>query len=69
MTARTAILLGVASMILLPFMGMIGALFKVQHWPLAWVWLTVAWLFSTIMMIVVASKVLRYPGFKDFLDR
>ena len=47
----------------------IGALFKIQHWPMAWVWNSSASLFSIIMLLIVARKVLRYPGFKDFLDQ
>ena len=69
MKARTAILLLVISAFLLPLFGWIGAMFKIQHWPMSWAWDLVAWLFSAVMAFVVAMKVLRYPGFKDFLDQ
>ncbi len=69
MKARTVIILWMLSAILLPLLGILGALFKIQHWPLAWVWEVCAWLFSAIITVVLASKILRYPGFKDFLDR
>ena len=69
MKARTAILLLVISAFLLPLFGWIGAMFKIQHWPYAWVWQLIAWIFSAVMAFVVAMKVLRYPGFKDFLDQ
>ena len=65
MTARQSIslfLLGAALMIL-------GAMFKVQHWPGADMMLATASLLQIIGVLVVAIKVLRYPGFKDFLDR
>lgn len=68
MTARIAIILWVASAVLLPVLGAIGALFKIQHWPLAWVFELLGWCFSAIMTLIVAAKFLRYPGFKDFLD-
>lgn len=37
MTARVAILLLVISAVLFPVLGAMGALFKIQHWPLAWI--------------------------------
>ena len=69
MTARTAIILWVVSAVLLPVVGAMGALFKMQHWPFAWVFELLGWCFSAIMTLIVAAKFLRYPGFKDFLDR
>jgi CBS-domain-containing membrane protein len=46
----------------------IGALFKVQQWPLARTWQIAGWLFSAIMTVVVAVEILSHPGFKEFLD-
>jgi hypothetical protein len=69
MTARTAIIIWLVAALLLPVMGAVGALFKIQHWPFAWFFEVVGWLFSAAMSMVLVLKVLRYPGFKDFLDR
>ena len=69
MTARTAIIVWLVAALLLPVMGALGALFKIQHWPFAWLFEVVRWLFSASMSVVLVFKVLRYPGFKDFLDR
>lgn len=69
MTARGALWLWIASAVLLPIAGLLGALFKVQHWPYEWVWQVAAWLFNMAMSMILGTKVLRYPGFKDFLDR
>lgn len=65
MTARGAIvlfLLGVAITI-------VGATLKIMHWPFADAMLTGASLMQTISALVLAYKVFRYPGLKDFLDR
>lgn len=65
MTARGAIVLflfGVAIMI-------VGASMRFQHWPYADALVSGASLLQTISMLVLAWKVFRYPGAKDFLDR
>lgn len=64
MTARSAIILFLFGLGL----GIVGALFKIQHWPMAGILLIAGSLFQTIAVIVLAIKVSRYPGFKDFLD-
>ncbi len=64
MTARGAIvlfLLGVAITIA-------GATFKIQHWPFADALISGASLIQMIAVLVIAYKVFRYPGAKDFLD-
>ncbi len=68
MTARVAILLLVISAVLFPVLGAMGALFKIQHWPLAWVFELIGGCLASVMAVVVLVKILRYPGFKDFLD-
>ena len=64
MTARGAIVL-----LLVGFaVSIIGALFKVQHWPYSTMVLVASSLMQAIAVILLAVKVSRYPGFKDFLD-
>lgn len=64
MTARGAIIL-----LLIGFaFSIIGALFKIQHWPYAGPLLVASSLIQSIAVLVLAVKVSRYPGFKDFLD-
>lgn len=64
MTARGAIVL-----LLVGFaVSIIGALFKIQHWPNAGGLLIASSLMQAFAVIVLALKVSRYPGFKDFLD-
>ncbi len=48
-----------------------GSLFKFMHWPpaLANVQLLIGSIFQSVAFIGIALKVLRHPGFKDFLDR
>ncbi len=65
MTARGAIVLflfGVA-------LTIVGATLRFMHWPFADAMLTGASLMQTISVLVLAYKVFRYPGLKDFLDR
>ena len=69
MKARTAILLILTEASIVTTSAPFGAMSKIQDWPYAWVWQLVAWIFSAVMAFVVAMKVLRYPGFKDFLDQ
>jgi hypothetical protein len=64
MTARQAIML----FLLGAALGIIGALFKIQHWPFAGELLMISSALEAIAVIVIAVKVGRYPGFKDFLD-
>jgi hypothetical protein len=64
MTARGAIvlfLLGVAITIA-------GSTFKIMHWPFADALLSGASLVQVIAVLVIAYKVFRYPGAREFLD-
>ena len=65
MTARGAIVLLLVGFVV----SIIGALFKIQHWPHSTAVLIASSLMQTIAVIVLAIKVSGYPGFKDFLDR
>jgi hypothetical protein len=65
MTARTAIIW----LVIGTGIGMLGALFKIQHWPYSGELLTISTLLQIIALIVLAVKVGRYPGFKEFLDQ
>lgn len=42
-----------------------GRLFKIPHWPTPDLFLGI----MLILALLLAWRVLRYPGFKDFLDR
>ncbi len=65
MTARGAIVL-----LLIGFaVSIMGALFKIQHWPYSTFFLVASSLMQASAVIVLAIKVSRHPGFKDFLDR
>ncbi|HNR53997.1 MAG TPA: gliding motility protein GldL [Flavobacteriales bacterium] len=64
MTARGAIvllLLGLA-------IGIVGNMFRLQHWPYAGALTIGATTIQAIAVFVLIIKVSRYPGFKDFLD-
>ena len=50
-------------------LSIIGSLFKIQHWPHASELLIASSLIQAFAVVVIALKVSRYPGFKDFLDR
>lgn len=64
MTARGAIVL-----LLVGFsVSILGALFKIQHWPHAGELLIASSLMQSIAIVILALKVSRYPGFKYFLD-
>ena len=64
MTARVAIII-----LLIGFaVSIVGALFKFQHWPYSTMVLVASSIMQAIAVIVLAIKVARYPGFKDFLD-
>lgn len=65
MTARTAIIW----LVIGTSIGMLGALFRIQHWPYAGELLTISTLLQVIALVVLAVKVGRYPGFKEFLDQ
>ncbi|MCB0768875.1 MAG: gliding motility protein GldL [Flavobacteriales bacterium] len=65
MTARGAIVL----LLLGLGIGIIGNLFKIQHWPNTGAILISASSIQAVAVFILALKVSRYPGFKDFLDR
>jgi|JI10StandDraft_1071094.scaffolds.fasta_scaffold167429_4 uncharacterized membrane protein HdeD (DUF308 family) len=65
MTARQAIMLFLVG----AAFGILGALFKIQHWPYAGEFLITSSALEAIAVIVLVFKVGRYPGFKDFLDQ
>ena len=64
MKARYAIALLVIGMTL----SFLGGLFKIQHWPGASAMLVFGFPIEAIGFLLLLVKVLRYPGFKDFLD-
>lgn len=65
MTARTAIVLFLLGTVL----WVIGAALKVQHWPYGDQLISGGSVMQTLSMLILAYKVFRYPGLKDFLDR
>ena len=68
MTARTLIICWMFSLVLIPVLSAIGSLFKVQHWPLPWLFHLTSFVITSMVGLAIGVKVLRYPGFKDFLD-
>jgi hypothetical protein len=48
--------------------SVIGALFKVMHWPYAGALLITATLMQVVGSIVLVYKLLTYPKIKDFLN-
>ena len=46
----------------------IGALFKIMHWPFAGIIITVASLLELIGIILFLYKLFKYPKFKEFLN-
>lgn len=65
MTARAAIVLLLFGL----GIGIIGNLFRIQHWPNAGPISIAASSLQAIAVFILVVKVSRYPGFKDFLDR
>ncbi|HQW05405.1 MAG: hypothetical protein IPH05_06105 [Flavobacteriales bacterium] len=65
MTARGAIVLLLFGL----GVGIIGNLFKIQHWPNAGPILIAASSMQAIAVFILILKVSRYPGSKEFLDR
>ena len=46
----------------------VGALFKIMHWPLGGLILFVASILEAVGIILFMYKLLTYPKFKDFLN-
>lgn len=65
MTARGAVVLLLFGLAV----GIVGNLFRLQHWPYAGPILIAASSIQAIAVFVLILKVARYPGFKDFMDR
>lgn len=64
MTARGAIVLLLFGLAI----GIVGNLFRLQHWPYAGALTIGATTIQAIAVFVLMVKVSRYPGLKDFLD-
>lgn len=64
MRTRYALILLVLGMCL----GFLGGLFKIQHWPGASALLVFGLPLEALGFFLLLYKILRYPGFKDFLD-
>lgn len=47
----------------------VGVLCKIQHWPMAGLFLMLSMLLWPIGVILLLVELLKYPGAKDFLDR
>jgi predicted membrane protein len=47
---------------------LLGGLFKIQHWPLASVFIVFGSPLEAIGFVVLVFKALRYRGFKDFME-
>lgn len=65
MTARAAIVLFLMGTAL----WIVGAMIRIQHWPMGDAIFSSGSVLQTEAMVVLAYKVFRYPGLKDFLDR
>ncbi len=48
--------------------SIIGALFKIMHWPMGNLILTVGSILEIIGIVLCLYKVLTYPKFEDFLN-
>jgi len=62
-TKHAVIILGISICLLV-----IGALFKVMHWPFAGMMLTVASFLEIIGIILLIYKIWTYPKVKEFLN-
>ncbi|MCB0763326.1 MAG: hypothetical protein R2815_00905 [Flavobacteriales bacterium] len=65
MTARAAIILLLIGL----GIGIIGNLFRAQHWPHAGAISIAAATLQAMAVFILVLKIARYPGLKDFLDR
>lgn len=64
MSARGSIVLLLIGIIV----EIVGAAFKLQHWPYAGSLLLGGSLIQIIAVLVIIHKLLRFPGAKEFLD-
>ena len=69
MKARTIILLWVVCVVLAPVVGGLGIFLDIQDSLTAEIAAASLKIISVILVLFLAVKFLRYPGFKDFLDR
>lgn len=49
-------------------LGVVGTLFKIQHWPYGGELLVIGTLFKLIFGIILIHKILTTKKFKDFLN-
>lgn len=47
----------------------LGVVFRIEHWPLPPLFFLLYMTATPIGLVILLYKILRYPGFKDFLDR
>ena len=48
--------------------NIIGALFKIMHWPSANLMFTVGSILEVVGFVLLLYKILTYPKFKEFLN-
>lgn len=65
MTARVGLMLVLLGLCFL----IASAIFTFQHWPMSGLLFVGSTIPTFLGLLIVAWKMLRYPGFKDFLDR